>query len=148
MSSTTAALHTAHLLSTAAMAGLIWFVQVVHYPLFAAVGPQDFVAYENQHTRRTAWVVGPFMAVEGITALAIFAAPGEGLSRALPLLGLVLLAIVHASTVTLQVPAHRRLSTTCDPAVMQRLVATNWVRTAGWSLRAILAMAMLWEVQS
>ena len=147
MSSTTAALHSAHLLSTTAMVGLIWFVQVVHYPLFAAVGEQNFVAFENQHTQRTSWVVGPFMAVEGVTALAIFATPGEGLSRALPLLGLVLLAIVHASTVALQVPAHRQLSTAADPVIMRRLVATNWVRTVGWSLRSILAMAMLLEVQ-
>ena len=28
--------------STLALSGLIWFVQVVHYPLFAAVGRDDF----------------------------------------------------------------------------------------------------------
>jgi hypothetical protein len=40
-----------HLAATAAMVGLIWFVQVVHYPLFASVGADEFVAYENAHTR-------------------------------------------------------------------------------------------------
>lgn len=142
MTGAEAALVTAHLLSTVAMLGLIWFVQVVHYPLFAAVGEDRFVAYELDHTRRTSWVVGPFMAVEGVTALALFAAP-VGDTRLLAFVGLVLLAVVHASTLLLQVPAHRRLSAAADPEVMSRLVATNWVRTIGWSARAVVASAIL-----
>lgn len=132
----------AHLLATTAMAGLIWFVQVVHYPLFAAVGRDGFVAYELDHTRRTSWVVGPFMAVEGFTALVLVAAP-VGDTRALALVGLLLLAAVHASTVLLQVPAHRRLSARADAEVMARLVRTNWIRTIGWSARSVVAVAMI-----
>lgn len=132
----------AHLLATTAMAGLIWFVQVVHYPLFAAVGRDGFVAYELDHTRRTSWVVGPFMAVEGFTALVLVAAP-VGDTRALALVGLLLLAAVHASTVLLQVPAHRRLSARADAEVMAHLVRTNWIRTIGWSARSVVAVAMI-----
>ena len=35
----------AHAAATLFMVGLIWFVQVVHYPLFARVGPDAFVPY-------------------------------------------------------------------------------------------------------
>ncbi len=49
----------AHLLATALLPGLIWFVQVVHYPLFAAVGQEGFHAYERQHQRLKAFVVAP-----------------------------------------------------------------------------------------
>ena len=146
MNDAAVAVHSAHLLATTAMVGLIWFVQVVHYPLFAAVGERSFVGYKQDHTRRTSWVVGPFMAVEGVAALLILASPGDDLGRSLPLLGLALLAIVHASTITLQVPAHRQLSASADRHVMRRLVATNWIRTVGWSARAVLALAMLLEV--
>ena len=59
-----------HLAATAVMTGLIWFVQVVHYPLFAAVGAEQFVAYEVAHQRRTSFVVGLPMLVEGLTVLA------------------------------------------------------------------------------
>ncbi len=38
-----------HLAATAAMTGLIWFVQVVHYPLFDLVGRAQFVGYEAAH---------------------------------------------------------------------------------------------------
>ena len=36
-----------HLLATTTMAGLIWFVQVVHYPLFAHVPASASAAYLN-----------------------------------------------------------------------------------------------------
>ena len=46
------------------MTGLIWFVQVVHYPLFAKVGSEAFSLYESLHTQKTGLVVGPVMLVE------------------------------------------------------------------------------------
>ena len=51
-----------HAASTLSMVGLIWFVQVVHYPLFARV-EQGFIAYEQIHQQRTTWVVAPLMPV-------------------------------------------------------------------------------------
>jgi hypothetical protein len=138
----------AHLVGTLAMVGLIWFVQVVHYPLFAAVGTDRFAAYEAQHTTRTSWVVGPFMAVEGFAALALAAAPPAGVDRALPLAGLALLGVVHASTVLLQVPAHQRLGAGFAAETWDRLVRTNWVRTVGWSARGLVAIAIVWGAAS
>ena len=47
-----------HLVATCWMAGLIWLVQVVHYPLFAHVGAEAFPAFHALHVR---WIspVGP-----------------------------------------------------------------------------------------
>ena len=39
--------------STLYMTGLIWFVQVVHYPLLGAVGGSEFSAYEQRHMSLT-----------------------------------------------------------------------------------------------
>jgi hypothetical protein len=130
-----------HLSVTAALAGLIWVIQVVHYPLFAAVGPDRFVAYEQRHRMRISAVVGPLMAIEGLTALALVAAPPAG--RALPIAGLALLGAIHASTVFLQVPLHTRLSERYDDAAVARLVRTNWIRTAGWTLRTVVATVIV-----
>jgi hypothetical protein len=143
VSTAATALLTVHLFATAGMVGLIWFVQVVHYPLFARVGPDGFPTYETEHQRRTSWVVGPLMAVEGVAALAVAATLRNEVGLLLPLLGLVLLLVIHASTVLLQVPAHGRLTSGADHAVMRRLVATNWIRTGGWSARGAVAVAML-----
>jgi hypothetical protein len=136
-----------HLVATAFMAGLIWFVQVVHYPLFALVPAVASPAYAVEHQRRTALVVGPPMAVEGVTVLWLFAAPPDGLGRWLPALGGLLLAVTLASTVLAQVPRHGRLAVETDAAGIERtvgaLVRSNWVRTVGWSLRAVLAAVIV-----
>ena len=42
--------------STLFMVRLAWFVDVVHYPLFAEVGEERFARYHEQHKRRTLWV--------------------------------------------------------------------------------------------
>ena len=132
-----------HLAATAAMCGLIWFVQVVHYPLFAGVGADGFTEYERRHQRATSWVVGPFMAVEGASALVIAMWLRDEVGPLAVGLGLLLLAVVHGSTVLLQVPAHGRLSNGYDAAVAARLVRTNWIRTAGWTLRSVVAATMI-----
>jgi len=137
-----------HLLATASMVGLIWFVQVVHYPLFAAVGTGGFAEYERLHQRRTSLVVGPLMAAEGATAVWLALAPPDGLPRILPLLGLAVLGVIHASTVLLQIPQHAALASGYDPAHVNRLVRTNWVRTVGWSIRAVIAALIVVQVVS
>ncbi len=48
-----------HAAATLFMTGVIWFVHVVHYPLFAGVGPELFPRYQAANTRRTGYVVMP-----------------------------------------------------------------------------------------
>jgi uncharacterized membrane protein len=128
-----------HLAVTAYMAGLIWFVQVVHYPLLAFVGPAEFARYEQRNTRITAWVVAPAMLAEFGLAVALAVLNPGFLTWA----GLGLLAVIWVSTWLLQVPAHRRLEKGFDGAVHERLVRSNWVRTAAWSMRVGIAVALL-----
>ncbi|MCR9244635.1 MAG: hypothetical protein NXI31_06355 [bacterium] len=130
-----------HGFATIAMTGVIWFVQVVHYPLFAAVGTERFVAFEASHVRRTTWVVAPLMLAELVTAAALAVAPAtRGL---VPWSGIALLAIAWLSTAFLQVPLHRRLERGFDSDTARRLVATNWIRTVAWTARAAVALALL-----
>ena len=148
MNTTAAILVTAHLFATTAMVGLIWFVQVVHYPLFASVGVDGFAQYERLHQRATSFVVGPLMAVEGATAIWLAVAPPDGVSRPLALLALAILGVIHASTVLLQVPQHTALTDGYDATRVRRLVRTNWVRTVGWSVRGIIAAIIVVHVST
>ncbi len=132
-----------HLVSTVFMAGLIVFVQIVHYPLMAAVGEESFVAYERAHTVRTGWVVMPPMVVELTTALWLAVAPPVPELRGAAFAGLALVAVVWISTAVLQAPAHGRLVAGFDGAVHRRLVVTNWIRTVAWLARVPLALALL-----
>ena len=130
-----------HLVATVFMVGLIWFVQVVHYPLFDRISGDASIQYAAEHQRRTAWVVGLPMLVEGITTLWLFFDPING--RLLPLLGGLVLLKIHLSTIFLQVPLHKKLSQGYEREVVRKLVATNWVRTIGWTIRAAIAVVIV-----
>ncbi|MGB0590605.1 MAG: hypothetical protein ACPGU1_13085 [Myxococcota bacterium] len=132
-----------HAAATWFMTGLIWFVQVVHYPLKAAVGRGTFTTYQAQHVQRTGWVVGPPMIVEALTAAALVVLPSARVDEGAALVGLCLLVLVWASTALFSVPAHGRLAGGFDPGAHQRLVRTNWIRTVGWSARSGVACWLL-----
>jgi hypothetical protein len=128
-----------HLAATFYMTGVIWFVQVVHYPLVALVGLDGASRYAQSHARRTGPVVIAAMLVEAATAVLLVVRAPAGTSPALALVGAGLLVLIWLSTFALQVPAHRRLASGFDARVHRRLVATNWIRTAAWTARAGIA---------
>lgn len=129
----------AHAAATLFVVGLIWFVQVVHYPLRARGGGR----VRTGHTQRTAWVVGPPMLFEGGTGVVLAWVRPAGVTAPQVGFGLALHAGVWASTRFVQVPCHDRLSRAFDSATDGRLVATNWVRTVVWTLRGLLVLWML-----
>jgi hypothetical protein len=132
----------AHVGATLFMVGLIWFVQVVHYPLFGSVGREGFAEYSRAHSRLTGFVVGPPMLVEAGTAVALVIRPPEGVPFSLPLLGLVLLAVVWISTAFLQSPQHTVLGRDFVASSHRFLVASNWVRTVLWTARGLIVLLM------
>jgi hypothetical protein len=135
----------AHATTTLIMVGLIWFVQIVHYPLLAAVGETSFSDYEKQHIARTPWVVIPPMIGEAVTTLLLIWFRPATWTMGFVWSGAVLLAIIWLSTFLLQMPYHERLACGFDRAIHRRLVLTNWIRTWAWTLRGALA---LWMIQS
>ncbi len=132
-----------HLVCTLLMAGVIIFVQVVHYPLMGRVSVESFVAYEAGHTFRTGFVVIPLMLGELGSALLLAAVPDASGSRVVAWIGLGLLAVVWLSTGLLQAPAHGRLSRGFDVEVHRCLVRTNWIRTIAWLARVPVAVVLL-----
>jgi len=129
--------------ATLALVGLIWIVQVVHYPLFAQVGEERFPAYHAAHTRLITSVVAPLMLTELATALWLIAVPVSGVPAAAAWGGLLLVAVCWISTAGLQVPQHHKLSAGFDVQAHTRLVRTNWVRTIAWTARGALCLWML-----
>lgn len=130
----------AHLAATWAMVGLIWLVQVVHYPLFAHVGESAFVEYERRHQARITWVVAPLMLVELLLAVGLVARPAPHAPRWVAWLGLGLLGVAWLSTFLIQVPLHERLARGFDATAHRWLVDSNWLRTSAWTLRGALAL--------
>lgn len=131
---------TLHLMITCTLIGLVWTVQVAVYPLFDRVGTDAFPQWHAGYTARIGAVVGPLMLAEvGSGTWLLWAGRrGAGFS-----ISLGLLALVWLSTALVQVPLHNRLALGFAATTHRRLVRTNWLRTAAWTLRGICLLFCL-----
>jgi hypothetical protein len=132
-----------HALATFAMTGIIWFVQVVHYPLFRAVGAGGFAGYSAAHARLTTRIVAPPMLLELATGLLLLRLRPADVPLWPPALGLALIAVLWLATAFISVPKHAVLANGFDELAWRSLCAGNWIRTVLWSLRSALVLAML-----
>lgn len=137
------ALVNVQLASSFTMVGVIWMVQLVNYPLMRAVPATSFVDYEDGHRRRISLVVGPAMALELIAAVGLVVYRPSDVPAALALGGLGLLILALGVTAFVSAPIHGRLLEGRSDELIDRLVTTNWVRTAAWTGRGAVAFAML-----
>lgn len=125
------------------MTGLIWFVQLVHYPLFHYAARSDFHEFARQHQRRTTWIVLPLMTLELTTAIAIAVTTSGADVAERAYFGLACLILIWLSTAFLQVPLHDRLARGFDAATARALTRGNWLRTGLWTTRSMIAMELL-----
>lgn len=135
--------HLIHFFVTSSLTGLIWVIQVVHYPTFHWIKEDDYISYAVFHTNRITYVVAPLMIAELFLALRLFFMKDLAMHWILLLVGLTLL--VWASTFFLQVPLHGVLAIKKDGAAIERLIHTNWIRTMTWSLKATVLGYILWN---
>ena len=124
-----------HLLVTYALLGLIWTIQLVHYPSFRFVEENSFTSFEQFHTKSIAIIVMPLMLVE-LTLVTILPFIFGFEDRYL--ISFLIVVLIWMSTFFLSVPCHERLSRGKDLVTIERLVLTNWPRTVLWSLKAVL----------
>ncbi len=134
---------TSHAAATWFMTGVIWFVQIVHYPLFKWIGSDAFSAYERDNIVRTAAVVVPVMLLEAFCAVMLLRRRSDSVDRGSAAVGAGLLAMIWASSLFLQFPMHTILTNGFDPAITVQLTSTNWIRTLLWSARSLLAARMI-----
>lgn len=128
-----------HLVLCCFMSGLIWIIQLVHYPSFHFIDKKDFVHFEFFHTKWITVIVMPIMIMEAITQLAtLWLSPTliNGIAA-------IFLLLIWLTTFFFSVPAHQKLASGKDDIVIDKLIHTNWIRTLLWSARAILLFSTL-----
>lgn len=124
------------------LAGMIWTIQVVHYPLFSLVGG-EFVAFEAAHsTRISLLLLGPW-AVQGVTTAWVLLSRPAGVPSWMVWTAAVFAAATVLVTVLVSVPQHDVLGDGFEPTAHATLVRTNWWRVVAWSGHAALALWML-----
>ena len=130
-----------HFFASFWMMTIIWFVQLVHYPLFLAVPLTSLVDYSIKHQRTISFLVMPAMLIE----LASLIYMGLFFAKTITWNILAIcLAIIWLSTFLLQVPCHQQLIIKPTYKTVKRLIHTNWIRTIFWTLKTII---VIWVIQ-
>lgn len=136
------AVFVAHALTTLYMVGVIWMVQLVHYPLMDLVGAR-YVEYQRLHMDRMGLVVVLPMCVEALSAALLLRETTLPLRERI--VAVVLLAVVWGVTFFVSVPMHAHLAQGFDAESHATLVRSNWARTLAWSARGALVGTWLWR---
>lgn len=118
------------------MVGVIWTIQLVHYPSFNFVSPENFVSFEKFHAFRISLVVIPAMLLELITAIALVYYFKD--MSPLLLLNLAIVLAIWGVTFFISSPAHGKLLSGFNAETINLLISTNWIRTALWTIKGAL----------
>lgn len=124
-----------HLIVSWTLVGLIWTIQIVHYPAFAFIDPEVFTEFQAFHMRSITCVVMPLMLAE--LALSFLDARSRSF-KGIPLVAFGIVVCIWLSTFFWQMPIHQHLLRGKDLEKIGDLVGSNTLRTALWSMKAIL----------
>ena len=123
--------------------GLIWTIQLVHYPSMRFIPKERFVEYHNFHSIRISFIAIPLMVTELGTSLILFYQNYNNAIQTIFLINLVIVALIWLSTFLIQVPLHNALSKEKQSEKLSKLICTNWIRTILWTARSILMILFL-----
>lgn len=123
-----------NLVLCAILTGLIWTIQVVHYPSFVYLGQHGFADGYRHHLRGIIPLTGVLMTSELIAFLLWWYQSGWTAELSVPAL---CLAWIWGSTWLIHIPQHKQLSKGFDARLIRRLVNTNWGRTLAWTIRTL-----------
>lgn len=112
------------------LTGLIWTIQLVHYPSFAYLEKNTFTEFHLFHSNRITLIVGPLMLAELISAYFLYSKLDWSLN-----LGSVIL--IWLITAFISIPLHNKLRRQQNQDVIKSLVTTNWLRTILWTARSL-----------
>ncbi|MFN8389965.1 MAG: hypothetical protein U0136_06720 [Bdellovibrionota bacterium] len=128
-----------HAFASFFMCGLIWVIQVVHYPTFVFVERDRYAEFQRLHEMRISLIVIPVMLLELVSG-ALIALRQES---SLWTINLVLILLVWGSTFAIQSPIHGKLEKGFDERLVKRLLRSNWVRTVLWTIHSLIVFLLL-----
>jgi len=131
-----------HLVSTSFMVGVIWIVQLVHYPTFLFIDEQKSYDFQKFHMSRISYIVMPAMTTELFSGIYIYIYSNMAIDSNLFLLALTILIINWIITALVFVKMHNKLLINYKIEIISLLVKWNWLRTLLWSVRLILLLRM------
>ena len=123
-----------HFLSTSLMVGIIWVIQLLHYPTFHFIKESDYVEFQHFHMQRISFIVVPVMIIELLSGFMLV----YYLRSNLLTICLIILLFIWLITFVFFTKLHQSLLDGYNKTIVDKLVKINWSRTILWSLRLII----------
>lgn len=123
-----------YLYSNLALIGLIWTVQIVHYPSFLYIDKKKAFEFQDFHMKKITFVVMPLMLIEffcGVILLYL------NYKNPVFLVGFISLLLIWAWTFFVNVPIHTKLMKNYNDDLIHKLIKSNWPRTLLWSFKIV-----------
>lgn len=134
----------ANIFCSFALFGLIWCVQLVHYPFFLRTDKTNFIDHIGFHKYRISIIVIPLMTLELATSgiLTFQSHQFVGWNT----FGFIVVILIWLVTFFVQVPLHNQLSDGYDDSTVRKLINTNWIRTFLWSVKSFSSLVVLFSL--
>ena len=123
--------------------GLIWTIQLVHYPSMRYIPKDKFQEYHNFHSTKISILAMPLMFAELATSIMLWCQNLNNAIQTLFLINLIIVVLIWLSTFLIQVPLHNALSKEKNTEKLSKLISSNWIRTLLWSTRSFLMILFL-----
>lgn len=108
---------------------LIWMVQLIVYPSFRFAQTGEFLVWHKIYMRAISWIVVPLMFGQVALVALTWSMDWRSVVQALGI------AVAWGVTFLWSAPGHQELQRVgWDAGVIDRLVLTNWARTAAWTV--------------
>jgi hypothetical protein len=114
---------------------LIWFVQILHYPIFYFIDEKRFPESMVFHQKFISFLTLPLMLIELV--LSVYAVY---LNYAWSYYVLGIVGLIWLSTFLVQVPLHNKLLAQKDHILIKKLIQSNWIRTWLWTLKTVIVV--------
>lgn len=121
---------------------LIWLIQIVHYPSFRYIDATQFDSFHNHHTNMITLIVLPLMLCELMNVLWVTYKTSFS-SIFLLLSGIVF--IIWLTTFLVSVPLHGQMVQFKNAAAIEKLIATNWIRTIFWTVKVVIVTFLFYK---
>ena len=131
-----------HLIFTSIMTGVIWVIQIVHYPSFHFIEKELYTAFQKFHMNKISIIVIPIMLAELITGMMLFL--DKSSKSPFLIISLIILVLIWLITGVFFSKAHNELITGYQELVVNQLVVMNWIRTLLWTLRLLLLICFVY----
>jgi len=121
-----------HFASTAVMVGVIWVIQLLHYPTFHYIEKNNYSQFQKFHMNRISYIVIPAMVIEMLSGIMLVIINDDFI------ISFSLLVCIWIITFVFFTNIHQRLLSKYENTAVEKLVNLNWIRTTFWTVRLVI----------